>query len=101
MPKRWLLVCMASVLLAQPASAQPLFRFDQNWTIGAGDNLFGLREVIMVPGNARWTQVWLGRCSFDIRCRAAEVIPLVLFAAIDRTTSFWCLIEWGSFHRLP
>ena len=101
MSKSWLLVLLAFLLCPQAAHAQPLFRIDQSWTVSIGDNQFGLREVIMTPGELRWTQVWLGCCSFDIHCRAAEFIPLVLCAPTDRALRFWCMIDWRSFQRRP
>jgi hypothetical protein len=101
MSKWWLSSALLLVLFSRPAQAQPLFRSDRNWTFSAGEYVFGLREVIMTPGEKRWTQVWLGRCSFDIRCRAAEFIPLALSSLTKFTPRFWSLIEWRSFRCLP
>jgi hypothetical protein len=86
------LVSVAVVLATGPlaSAAQPLFRFDHDWTVTIGGRLYGLREVVQTPGDFRWTQVWVGRSSFDVRLRAAEVLAFTLFRpaaplAVDRT----------------
>jgi hypothetical protein len=96
----YLLGCMAIALWPVPASAQPLFRCEHNWTVTAGEQVYGLRQVLQIPGNSRWTQVWLGRCTFDMRCRNEEVIALLLLPPGDLALRFSCLVDWKSFRRL-
>jgi hypothetical protein len=62
---------------------------------------FGLRQVVQTPGEFRWTQVWMGRYSFNMRCRAGEVIALVLLRPLDIIPTLWYRVEWTSFGRLP
>ena len=83
------------------ASAQPLFRYESNWTVTVGENLYGLRQVVQTPGDIRWTQVWVGRCSFDMKCRAEGLIALIPLPPVDLIQRLSYLVDWGSFRRLP
>jgi hypothetical protein len=66
-----------------------------------GEHLYGLRQVVQTPGERRWTQVWLGRFTFDMRCRADEVVALVLLPQAYFVPRVWYLVDWNSFRRLP
>jgi len=77
-----------------PASAQPLFRYEHNWTVTIGDHLYGLRQIVKTPGEVRFTQVWLGRYTFDTRFRAAAAVALMLLSPIDPTFGFWHGVDW-------
>jgi hypothetical protein len=83
------------------ASAQPLFRYERNWTVPVGERLYGLRQVAQTPGERRWTQVWLGPYTFDMRCRADEVLALILHPPEVFIPRVWYLLDWKSFRRLP
>jgi hypothetical protein len=91
---------MAIAFWPFPASAQPLFRTEHNWTVTVGEHPYGLRQVLQMPGDIRWTQVWMGRYTFNMKCRAEEVFALVLLAPADPVPKSCCLVDWGSFRRL-
>jgi hypothetical protein len=95
------LSCLVFAFWPVSASAQPLFRCENNWTVTVGDQLYGLREVVMMPGEKRWTQVWIGPYTIDMNCRAAEAIALVVLAPTDRLEKLWFLVNWSSLRRLP
>ena len=101
MPRWRYLSCMALAFCPLGASAQPLFRYEGNWTITVSEHLFGLRQVVQMPGERRWTQVWVGRSKFDMRCRAHEVIALILHPQAYSVPRVCCLVDWKSFRRLP
>jgi hypothetical protein len=101
MPRACYLSCLAIALWPLSASAQPLFRVEHNWTFTAGEDLYGLRQLLQMPGDIRHTQVWMGRYTFDMRCRAEEVIALLLLPRADLMPRFGCLVNWRSFRRLP
>jgi hypothetical protein len=101
MPRACYLIFLTPLLWPPPAHAQPLFRSEHNWTVAVGEHLSGLRQVAQAPGDLRHTQVWVGRCSFDIRCRAWAVVALAALPPPDPVPRFWRLIDWGSFRRLP
>jgi hypothetical protein len=92
---------LAPLLWPPPARAQPLFRYEHNWTVAAGEHLYGLRQVAQAPGDFRHTQVWVGRYTFDIRCPAAAAVALAAFPPPGPVPRLWRLIDWGSFRRLP
>jgi hypothetical protein len=77
---RTCLLWLAIAVWPVPVSAQPLFRYEHDWTITVGDHMYGLREVVQMPGGWRWTQVWVGQHSFNTRFRAGEVVTLALRA---------------------
>jgi hypothetical protein len=95
------LFLLALMLWPGRAHAQPLFRCEHNWTVTAGEHVYGLRQVAQAPGDLRWAQVWVGRCTFDIRCPAAQVVALAALPPADPIPRFWRLMDWGSFRRLP
>lgn len=84
---RWL-VCVTLTLWASPASAQPLFQFERDWTAYLGGELYGFRDVIQTPGGFRRTQVWIGSRLFHPADVAADrwllVIPPVAAALAVR-----------------
>ena len=99
---RWgYLLCMALAFWPVRASAQPLFRYERNWTVTVGEHLYGLRQVVQTPGERRWTQVWIGRCAFDMRCRADEVMALLLLPPAYSVPQVGLLVDWRSFRCLP
>jgi hypothetical protein len=100
MPRAFYLASMAFAFWPLPASAQPLFRQEHNWTISVNEHPYGLRQVWKMPGDTRLTQVWLGRYMFNMKGRAEEVVALVLLAPADPIPKFWCLVEWGSLRCL-
>jgi hypothetical protein len=102
MPRCGFLLSLAIAIWPLPANAQPLFHYERNWTITTGEHLYGLRQVAETPGDRRFTQVWLGRCTFDMRCRAEEVVVHVLLlprAYFDPRV--WVVVDWNSFRRVP
>ena len=101
MPRWRYLWCMALAFWPLRASAQPLFRYESNWTFTVGEHLYGLRQVVQTPGERRWTQVWVGRSVFDMRCRADEVIALISLPPVQSVPRVWYLVDWKSFRRLP
>jgi hypothetical protein len=78
-----------------------LVRYERNWTVTMGEHLYGLREVVQIPGERRWTQVWIGRCAFDVRCRADELIAVLLLPPAYSVPQVGFLVDWKSFRRLP
>jgi hypothetical protein len=99
---RWsYLLCLATALEPSPASAQPLFHAERNWTITIGERLYGLRQVVQTPGERRWTQVWMGRSVFDVRCRAEEILALPLLPPVHSIAKIGYWVEWRSFRTLP
>src|SRR5262245_60878692 len=101
MARRGYLLCMALAFWPPSASAQPLFRYEANWTVTVREHLYGVRQVAQAPGERRWTQVWVGRSAFDMRCRAHEVIALMLRPQAYSVARVCFLIDWNSFRRLP
>jgi hypothetical protein len=101
MPRCGFLLSVAIAFWPLPANAQPLFHYERNWTITTGEHLYGLRQVAETPGDRRWTQVWIGRSAFDMRCRADEVIALILLSRADLVPRVAYLVDWKSFRRLP
>jgi hypothetical protein len=101
MPRWGYLLCLAVAFWPLPARAQPLFHTERNWTVTVGEHLYGLRQVAETPGERRWTQVWVGRSAFDMRCRAEEVIPLIRLPPAYFLPTVWYLVDWKSFRRLP
>jgi hypothetical protein len=102
MMHRWgYLLCLALALWPLRASAQPLSHCERNWTITTGEHLYGLRQEVLTPGERRLTQVWLGRSVFDMRCRADEVIILLVLPAECSLPRVGYLVDWRSFRRLP
>src|SRR5438128_7507747 len=95
------LLCTTILFWPLPASAQPLFRAEHNWTVTIGDHLYGLRQLVKTPGEVRWTQIWIGRCTFDTRLRAAEVGALVLRSPADAMLGFGHSVDWSSRRRVP
>jgi hypothetical protein len=59
------MACVALVLWVAPASAQPLFRSERDWTVEVGGQRFGFRGVVKTPGESWWTQVWIGGRRFE------------------------------------
>jgi hypothetical protein len=57
-------------------------------------------EVAQAPSERCWTQVWVGRSAFDMRCRAHEVIALMLRPQPYPIARVCFLIDWNSFRRL-
>jgi hypothetical protein len=101
MPRACYLFSLTLALGPARAHAQPLFRYEHNWTVTVGEHTYGLRQVAQAPGDSRHTQVWVGRYSFDIRCRAWAVVALAALPPAGPVARFWRLIDWGSFRRLP
>jgi hypothetical protein len=101
MPKKCYLLCIAIGLWPISASAQPLFRYENNWIATIGEHSYGLRGVVQTPGDFRWTQIWFGRYTFDIRCRATRVIALLLLPPADCVPRFLYLVNWSSFRHFP
>jgi hypothetical protein len=99
---RWgSLLCLATALWPLPASAQPLFRNERNWTVTMGERLYGLRQVVQTPGERRWTQVWMGRSTFDVRCQAEEILALLLLPPAQSLPRVGYWVDWRSFRTLP
>jgi hypothetical protein len=96
MPRAFYVLFLALALWPSSARAQPLFRFEHNWAFTINEQKYGLRQVREIPGDFRWTQVWLGQCSFNINCRAVTVIGLIIFSPADLIP----LIDWRSFRCL-
>src|SRR5258707_56396 len=94
------LFCLTILLWPTAAGAQPLFRFEHNWTVTVGDHLYGLRQIVKTPGEIRFTQIWIGRCTFDTRLRAAEAVAVLLLSPADPTLAFLRGVDWSSFRRL-
>ena len=95
------LVCTTILFWPLPASAQPLFRVEHNGTVTIGDRLYGLRQIVKTPGEVRWTQIWIGCCTFDTILRAAEVVSLILRSPADAMLGYWHGVDWSSFRRVP
>ena len=100
-PRRAYLLCLALALWPLRASAQPLFRYERNWTVTVGEHLYGLRQVVQRPGERRLTQVWIGRCAFDMHCRAEEVIALLCGPPTYSVPRMGFVLDWRSFRCLP
>jgi hypothetical protein len=100
-PRPCYLACMAIAFWALPASAQPLFRVEHNWTVTAGEHIYGLRQVLQMPDDIRFTQIWIGRCTSNMRCRAEVVIALILRPPADFIPKFCYLVDWRTIRRLP
>ena len=100
-PRAGYLLCLTMAFWPLPASAQPLFRCERNWTVTVDDQLYGLRQELKIPGDIRFTQVWIGHYTFTMNCRAMEVIALPLLPAADLIPRCCCQVDWRSFRRLP
>jgi hypothetical protein len=81
------LTCVALTLWASPASAQPLFHEDRDWTVEVGGLLYGFRDVVQTPGEFRWARVWIAGRPFDPAHRppdrwvlAVPTVPAVFVA---------------------
>ena len=59
------------------ATAQPLFRYEHDWTVIIAGRTYGIREVGQTPGEFRRTQVWFVQCSRDVSLRASAILVLI------------------------
>src|SRR5688572_16600470 len=62
---RYLAACLAVALGSSAASAQPLFKHEHDWTFTIGGRRYGFWDVAQMPGDFRWTQVWVGGWVFE------------------------------------
>lgn len=98
-PRCRYLLCFTFLLGPLPVSAQPLFRSEHNWTFRIGERVYGMRQVVKIPGELRYTTIWLGRCCLDTRFREAEVIALVFYPPANRLAEVLRGVGWRSFRR--
>ena len=94
MMSRWgYLLCMALAFWPLRASAQPLFRYERNWTVTMGEHLYGLRQVVQIPGERRFTQV--GLAAAQLTCAAGQTNSLQFFSShrriLSRRLGFWSI----------
>jgi hypothetical protein len=87
------LLGLAALLWPAPARAQPLFRFEHNWMVDSAAGRYGLLEVVQVPGEFRWTQVWVGRRHFDVRYRLAAAVTAVAPPPVSLVRRYWGMWE--------
>ena len=87
------LLGLAALLWPPAASAQPLFHVEHNWTVLSTEGRYGLLEVVQVPGELRWTQVWAGRRHFDTKCRLAAAVTAVAPPPVRLVRRYWGLWE--------
>ena len=92
-------LCLTFLFWPLPARAQPLFRGEHNWTFDIGDHHYGLEQVVKIPGDLRYTTIWLGRCCLDTRFREAEVIALLFYPPANRLAEILRGVDWRSFRR--
>jgi hypothetical protein len=92
------LACVVLALWASPASAQPLFHSERDWTIEVSGQLYGFRGVVQTPGEFWWTQVWIGGRRFEPARVPADrwvvtVPPVAAVLAVryvTRPVERWC-----------
>jgi hypothetical protein len=71
-----------------PAAAQYFYtETEHDWSVAIGEDSWGVRQVVVRPGETRQTTIHLGSHVYRTRLRAAEVAaialgPLVLVVAI-------------------
>ena len=91
MPRTRYLLGLALLLGPAPAMAQPLFRFEHNWTIMIDGHRYGLLEVVQIPGDSRWTEIWIGDHSFKTEYRLAAMVTVVVQPSVKLILGYWRL----------
>jgi hypothetical protein len=89
---RYLLVT-AALLWPPPASAQPLFHVEHNWTVLTAEGRYGVWELVQVPGDLRRAQVWFGRRHFDVKCRLAAAVTVAVPPPVNLVRRYWGVWE--------
>jgi hypothetical protein len=85
------------LLWPRPASAQPLFEYEHDWTVAVDGRLYGLQQVAQFPGGFRTTHVWLGWYSCDIKGPVAQTLPRAVLSPVHLMPR----IDGKSFRRWP
>jgi hypothetical protein len=91
MPRIRYLLGLALLLWPCPAMAQPLFRFEHNWTVMIDGHRYGLLEVVQIPGDSRWTEVWIGPYRFKTEYRLAAMVTEVVQPSVKLILGYWRL----------
>jgi hypothetical protein len=62
--------------------AQPLFRYEHDWTVMIGGRMCGIREVVQTPGEFRSTRIWVAGHLLEMRSSAQHIgLVLTVFSA--------------------
>ncbi len=93
--RRSLFVTVAACLLltTRQAEAQPLFRFEHDWTVDIGEGTYGIREVIMEPDSFQYTQFFYGPGSANVRFRVRTILGIACLTVVACMTGGWALFR--------
>jgi hypothetical protein len=83
--KKWIqILCIGVALWPQDVAAQPLFRYEHDFSFTLADRRFGVREAVQSPGEWRTTQVWVGG-----RCITTRLPWYLVVAAFLGASAAW------------